>query len=79
MSLHDHPKEHSPQILSDLEAAYVDVWNLLPYARMSRNEEATREVEIALRRSLAGLASEGVTNPKDLRRRAFEAMVFSVW
>ena len=78
MSLHDHPKEYSPQILSDLEAAYVDVWNLLPYARMSRNEEATRELEIALSRILAGLASEGVTNAKELRRRAFEAVVFTV-
>ena len=40
MSLHDQPKEYSPEVISAFEAAYNDIWNRL-YARVSRNEEAT--------------------------------------
>lgn len=77
MSLHDQPKEYSPEVISAFEAAYNDIWNRL-YARVSRNEEATKKLEIALRQTLAALVTDGVTDSKELRQRAFEAMAFSV-
>ena len=77
MSLHDQPKEYSPEVISAFEAAYNDIWNWL-YAPVSRNEEATKELQIALSQTLAALVTDGVTNSKELRQRAFEAMAFSV-
>ena len=77
MSLHDQPKEYSPEVISAFEAAYNDIWNRL-YARVSRNEEATKELEIALSQTLAALVTNGVTDSKELRQRAFEAMALSV-
>ena len=44
MSLQDQPKEYSPETLTAFEAAYNDIHRL--YARMSRTEEATKELEI---------------------------------
>lgn len=75
MVLHDHPKECSPEALSAFEAVYNDIHRV--YARMSRTEEATRELEIALSQTLAALVTDGVTDPKELRRRAFEAVVLN--
>ena len=77
MSLHDKPKEYDPEAISAFEAAYNDLWNRL-YARVSRNEEATKELEIALSQTLAALVTDGVTNSKELRQKAFEAMALSV-
>ena len=77
MSLHDQPKEYSPEVISAFEAAYNDIWNRL-YARVSRNEGATKELEIALSQTLAALVTDGVTDSKELRQRAFEAMALSV-
>jgi hypothetical protein len=79
MSLNNHqPKEYSPEILSGLEAVYSDVWNLLQAHSLTRNEETTRELEITLSQTLAGLATDGVTDPQELRRRAFEAMALTI-
>ena len=75
MSLRDHPKEYSPEALSIFEAVYRDIHRL--YARMSRTEEATEELEVALSRALAALVTDGVTEPKELRRKAFEAVVLN--
>ena len=50
MCLRNQPKEYSPEKLSAFEtawdAAYSDIHWL--YARMSRTEEATKELEILL-------------------------------
>jgi hypothetical protein len=75
MSLHDQPKEYSPEVLSAFEAAYNDIHRL--YARMSQTEEATKELEITLSQTLAALVTDGVTDPKELRRRAFEAVALT--
>jgi hypothetical protein len=42
---------------------------------MSRTEEATKELEIALTQTFAALVTDGVIDPKELRRRASESVV----
>ena len=76
MSLHDQPKEYSPETLAAFEAAYEAAYNDLHrlYARMTRTEEATKEMEIAISQALAALITDGVTDPSELRRRVFEAV-----
>ena len=76
MSLQDQAKEYSPETLTAFEAAYNDIHRL--YARMSRTEEATKELEITLSQALAALVTDGVTDPQELRRRAFEAVVCTI-
>ena len=76
MSLQDQPKEYSPETLTAFEAAYNDIHRL--YARMSRTEEATKELEILLSQALEALVTDGVTDPQELRRRAFEAVACTI-
>ena len=76
MSLQDQPKEYSSETLAAFEAASNDIHRL--YARMSRTEEATKELEITLSQVLAALVTEGVTDPRELRRRAFEAVACTI-
>jgi hypothetical protein len=77
MSLQDQP---IPETLSAFEAAYRAAFNDIRrlYARMSPTEEATKELEITLSQVLAALITEGVTDPRELRRRAFEAVACTV-
>jgi uncharacterized protein YqiB (DUF1249 family) len=79
MSLQNQPKKHSPETLSAFQAAYEAAYSDLHrlYARMSRTEEATRELEITLSQALAALVTDGVTDPRELRRRAFEAVALT--
>ena len=76
MALQDQPKEYSPETLAAFEAAYEaassDLHRL--YARMSRTEEDTKEMEIAISQALAALVTDGVTDLSELRRRVFEAV-----
>ena len=76
MSLQDQPKEYTPETLAAFEAAYNDIHRL--YARMSRSEDATKELEITLSQALAALVIDGVTDPAELRRRAFESVAFAL-
>ena len=80
MSLHDQPKEYSPETLSTFEAAWEAAYNDIHrlYARMSRTEEDKREMEIAISQARAALVTDGVTDPSELRRRVFEAVVCSL-
>ena len=80
MSLHDQPKGYSPETLSAFEAAWEAAYNDIHrlYARMSRTEEATKELEIILSQALAALVTDGVTDPQELRRRAFEAVACTI-
>ena len=79
MSLNNHlPKEYSPAVLAGLEAAFNDVWGLL-HAHVPRaNEEANHELAIALSQILAALVADGVTDPKQLRRRGLESMALTL-
>ena len=73
---HDQLKEHNHETLLALEAVYSEIHRL--YARMSRTEEAMKELEIALSQTLAELVTDGVTDPKELRRRAFQVVACSI-
>ena len=77
MSQQDQLKEYSREALSAFEAAYEDAYTDIHrlYARMSRTEEATKEMEIAISQALAALVTDGVTDISELRRRVFEAVV----
>ena len=78
MSLNNHlPKEYSPAVLAGLEAAFNDVWGLL-HAQPRANEEANQELAIALSQTLAALVADGVTDPKQLRRRGLESMALTL-
>ena len=79
MSLNNHlPEEYSPAVLAGLEAAFNDVWGLL-HAHVPRaNEEANQELAIALSQTLAALVADGVTDPKQLRRRGLESMALTL-
>jgi hypothetical protein len=74
MSLQEHPKEYSPEVLAAFEAAYNDLWHRL-YANVTRNPKATRELEIEISLALTALVSDGITDPRELSRRAFEAII----
>ena len=76
MSQQDQPKEYSRETLSAFEAAYTDIHRL--YGRMLRTEEATKQLEITLSQALAALVTEGVTDPRELRRRVFEAVACTI-
>ena len=80
MALQDQPTEYSPETLAVFEAAYEAAYNDIHrlYARMSRTEEDKREMEIAISQALAALVTDGVTDPSELRRRVFEAVVCSL-
>jgi hypothetical protein len=79
VSLNKHlPKEYTPQVIAGLKAAFNDVWGLL-HAHVPRaNEEANKELGIALSQTLAALVADGVTDPKQLRRRALESMALTL-
>ena len=76
MSQQDQPKEYSRETLPAFEAAYTDIHRL--YGRMLRTEEATKQLEITLSQALAALVTEGVTDPRELRRRVFEAVACTI-
>ena len=43
-----------------------------------RQKATSRELKIALSQTLIGLAADGVTDPRELRRKALESMVLRV-
>lgn len=65
-------------VLAGLEAAFNDVWNLLHAYVPRANEEANQELAIALSQTLAALVADGVTDPKQLRRRGLESMALTL-
>jgi hypothetical protein len=79
MSLNNHlPKEYSAAVLAGLAAAFSDVWFVLHENVPRANEEANQELAIALSQTLAALVADGVTDPKQLRRRGLESMALSL-
>jgi hypothetical protein len=70
-------KDYSPELLTDIEAVYTSVWKLMqPYA-LKTNEQTTREMEIKLSQTLAELVTNGITNRRELRQRALEAVALT--
>jgi hypothetical protein len=69
-------KCYSPELLNTLEEAFAAVWTTL-YAHMPIEGDDPKELKIALGRTLVRLAAEGITDPKDLCRKALESMALS--
>ena len=67
----------SPSILDVIDQAFEAVWRML-YAHMPPENELSMELKIALSQTLIALAADGVTDPRELRRRALESMVLRV-
>ena len=61
----------SPEAVEDLASAFNDVWAML-YAQVPPEDDEAMEVSISLSRTLVALAAEGITDPKELRRKALE-------
>ena len=66
----------SPEVVEDLASAFNDVWAML-YAQVPPEDDEAMEVSISLSRTLVALAAEGITDPKELRRKALENMIFT--
>jgi hypothetical protein len=67
----------SPSILDVIDQAFEAVWRTL-YAHMPPENEQSMELKIALSQTLIALAAGGVTDPRELRRKALESMVLRV-
>ena len=64
-------------IVDAIDQAFEAVWRML-YAHLAPDSEQSRELKIALSETLIGLAADGVTDPRELRRKALESMVLRV-
>ena len=67
---------YSPELLAALERAFKFVWETL-YAHVPVDGDAAKELQIKLSRTLVALASDGLTNSADLRRRALEMLALN--
>jgi hypothetical protein len=67
---------YNPEVLADLAAAFNDVWAML-YAQVPPESDDVLELSVSLSRELVALAVEGVTDPKELRRRALANMILT--
>jgi hypothetical protein len=63
----------SPELLNAIEQAFKSVWETL-YAHMPVAGDEVTELQIKLSHTLIGLASDGITEPADLRRKALVTM-----
>ena len=68
-----HSKSYSPELLNSMEQAFKAVWQML-YAHMPVEGDNAHELQIKLSQTLVSLASDGVTDTADLRRKALETM-----
>ena len=66
-----------PHVLDAIEQAFNSVWKTL-YAHVSSDNRQSDELKIQLSRTLVSLASDGITDPRELRRKALESMAFSI-
>ena len=60
----------------DLATAFNEVWAML-YAQVPPEGEEAMRISLSLSRTLTALAVEGITDPKELRRRALENMILT--
>jgi hypothetical protein len=66
----------SPEVIDDLATAFKDVWTML-YAQVPPDNEEAVRLSGNLSRTLVTLASEGITDPKELRRKALGNMILT--
>ena len=70
------PPPFSPEVLDDLATAFKDVWATL-YAQVPPDDDDAARLSGNLSRTLVALAVEGITDPKELRRKAIENMILT--
>ena len=71
------PDSSRPSVLDAIEQAFSSVWETL-YARVSSDNGQAEELKIQLSQTLVSLVSDGITDPRELRRKALESMAFSL-
>jgi len=73
---HEDSNSYSPELLNAIEHAFKSVWETL-YAHMPVAGDNAHELQIKLSQTLVSLASDGITDPADLRRKALETMALN--
>ena len=64
-------------IADAIDQAFEAVWRTL-CAHMPPDSDQSQELKITLSQTLIALAADGVTDPRELRRKALESMVLRV-
>ena len=72
-SLDTPPSWADPMVLASIERAYDATWPVIRAHEAGANKARMAELSMALSHKLIELASEGVTDPQELRRLALEA------
>ena len=70
------PGNFSPEVVKALEGAFQDVWLVLE-AHNSPESDASKDLSIAISRTLVALAADGITDRQELRRKALVQLVLS--
>jgi hypothetical protein len=71
------PDRYSPSVLDAIEHAFSFVWQTL-YAHVASDNRQADELKIQLSRTLVSLVADGITDPRELRRKAMESMALSL-
>ena len=67
----------NPEVVAAMERAFQDVWAVL-YAHLPLDGgDAVKEQSIALSQTLVALVADGITDPRELRRKALEVMALT--
>lgn len=69
------PPSYSPEVLARIQEAFDDVWSAL-YANIPEDSHSA-QLRATLGKVLLALASQGITSPQELRRKALELMVLA--
>jgi hypothetical protein len=74
-SLDTPPSWADPIVLASIERAFDSTWPVIRAHEAGANKARMSELSMALSHKLIELASEGVTDPQELRRLALEAFL----
>jgi hypothetical protein len=64
---------YSPELLDAMTQAFTAVWSTL-YSHMPIDGDEASELKVALSRTIVGLAAQGISEPRELRRLTLESM-----
>jgi len=67
----------SLSVSAAITEAFDAVWSTL-YVQVAPENTQADELKIALSQTLIALASDGITDPQELRRKALENMAFTI-
>jgi hypothetical protein len=73
-SLEPPPRWADPIVLASIERAFDATWPVIRAHEAGANKARMNELSMALSHKLIELASEGITDPQELRRLALEAL-----